>query len=195
MKVSVIAARSSNFVIGNGGDLAIRDRADLQNFANYTKNSVLIAGSETALGLPEKVYTTGFRHLVILSRKHADELKIQFSEAIAAEQISIAGSIQEALTVAERLIADFPEIYTKVPRIIGGGQVYKEIFLMGAEQKIIEEIRITEFRFPVEGDTFLFDFTQLTDANGEPYYHLVSVQPLSNSELNAEVAVYKLRRA
>jgi len=123
--ITLIAAVSSNGVIGRAGDLAWRHREDLQRVKRLTLGRTLLMGRRTfdSIGRP----LPGRRTIVVTRQP-----------GWAAEGVTVTHSVEDALAAA----GDCPEIV-----IFGGGELYAQ--LIGRAHRL----EITHIRSEIEGDT------------------------------------------
>jgi len=131
----IIAAVSSNGVIGNEGKIPWSCKAELQHFKMTTVGFPVIMGSRTweAIGSPLKN-----RINIVLSKS---------GKAKATESIVVFDSLITALQFCEE------QNYSKC-FIIGGAQVYASA--LGLSDKMI----ITKMKFEVEGDVSFPKFNE-----------------------------------
>lgn len=144
MKPSIIAALTSNGVIGRNNQLPWHLGSDLKRFKQLTMGHHLIMGRRTfeSVGRPLPGRTT---------------VVITHDPSFAAEGVQVAHSFEEAVGIAERAGDDEP--------FIAGGAVVFEQALHRADRMYLTRIHNTE----IEGDTFFPDFDdvsewQLTDS-------------------------------
>lgn len=123
--IEVILACTPKYGIGLNGSIPWRDRDELALFKSKTMGSVVIAGRKTSESLP---YLEG-RELLTVSRN------------------GILDNVQKAI---EQSLKFFP---TKKIFIIGGGQIYNEIFTNFSH--LISAIHISEMKDDVICDTFV----------------------------------------
>ncbi|MBX3039163.1 MAG: dihydrofolate reductase [Bdellovibrionaceae bacterium] len=146
MILSHIAAMAKNRVIGKDNKLPWHLPEDLRFFKKMTDGRIMIMGRKTFESLPGHLPN---RHHIIVSRSHfvADEGDVDF-----------VSSIDEALKLAEELIADpSEEVF-----IVGGGEIYKQtldkvdrIYLTVIDQEVEGDAKYPEFdesRFILEKD-------------------------------------------
>ena len=134
-EIVLIYARAANGAIGNEGDLPWRLPADLKRFKALTMGPKgtglpMVMGRKTFESLPGLL--PGRRHIV-LSRR--DDLK--------ADGVEMAGSVQEALTLADK-DNDSGQI-----AIIGGAAIY-DVFM-----PLAHRIELTQIHAEYQGDTFM----------------------------------------
>ncbi len=123
MVMTLIAAVARNGVIGRDGDLAWRDREDLQRVKRLTMGKTLIMGRRTfeSIGRPLPGRTT-----IVVTRRHA----------WSRDGVTVAGSIDEAITAA-----DSEEIIC-----FGGGEIYAQLI------NEADRLEITEIETGLDGD-------------------------------------------
>lgn len=125
MKLSLIAARSENDLIGNGADIPWRARGEQLLFKGLTFNSWLIVGRKTfeAMGkLPD-------RKFAVISAKGFD---------CEDEDVRVFNSVDSAI---EELSAITDHAF-----IAGGGQIYAEMINRA------DVLHLTRIHTVVEGD-------------------------------------------
>ena len=137
MIISLIAARSTNNVIGKDNDLPWRLPADMKYFMNTTKGHVVIMGRKNWESLPNGALKN--RTNIILTR----------SKNYNAENALVVNNLDDALQIA--FDQDEEEVF-----IIGGAQIYKIAL------PIADRLYLTEIDLHVEGDTFFpkFDLSE-----------------------------------
>ena len=104
--IVLIYARAANGAIGLDGDLPWRLPADLRHFKALTLGLPMIMGRKTFESLPGLL--PGRRHIV-LSRR----------DSFAADGVQMAGSVTEALALAEQLHPDLVLMDIEMPGING----------------------------------------------------------------------------
>lgn len=125
-KILIVAAVSTNGVIGKDGQLPWHLPSDFRRLIQNTMGKPLIMGRKTFESLP--ALQRGRRHIVITS-----------NGSWAAEGAEVARSLEEAL-----LIANAPEV-----AIFGGAQIY------ALALPFASRIELTEVHLNVEGDAFM----------------------------------------
>lgn len=125
MVMTLIAAVARNGVIGRDGDLAWRDREDLQRVKRLTMGKTLIMGRRTfeSIGRPLPGRTT-----IVVTRRYA----------WSRDGVTVAGSIDEAITAA-----DDEEIVC-----FGGGEIYAQLI------DEADRLEITEIETGLDGDVY-----------------------------------------
>lgn len=164
MRVSIIAAISTNGVIGRQGRLPWRLSGDLRRFKRLTMGHTIIMGRKTweSIGRP-----LPGRRSVVVTR--------QPEYRIDADGVEIAGSLEDALHIAEAANED--EAF-----IVGGAELYHEA-LSRADRLYFTEVAANvqgDAYFPVNFDTFEWDSwdvleTEAHDADSENDYAFVFV--------------------
>ncbi len=146
MKIIIIAAKSSNDVIGNNNDLVWHLPADLAFFKSKTKGHLVIMGRKTFESIGSKPLPG--RPTIIVTR----------NKNFQAKDCQIAPSIPEALTLAEK--SGREEVF-----ILGGAEIYKKI-INHADQMFITEVNAI-----MVGDTFFpeIDTTYWKEVNRESH--------------------------
>lgn len=130
MKTVIIVALAANGVIGKDGDLVQRHPADLRHFIRTTKGYPFVAGRKTfesfkKIPLPE-------RENMVLTRDR---------EYDVPDGVRVVHSFDDAL---EHCIRGGAEKMF----VLGGGEVYRIAL------PLTDEMIITHFPEPAEGDTF-----------------------------------------
>lgn len=135
MEKIIIAAVSSNGVIGNEGKIPWSCKAELQHFKKTTLGFPVIMGSRTweAIGSPLKN-----RINIVLSKSGKVKPK---------ESVVVFDSLNTALQFCEK--QNYPKCF-----IIGGAQVYSSAF--GTADKML----ITKMKFEAEGDVYFPKFNE-----------------------------------
>lgn len=141
MRLSIIAALSSNNVIGRNNELPWHLSTDLKRLKALTMGHHMIMGRKTydSIGRP-----LPGRKFVVITR----------DPSFAVEGVQVAHSLEEAIQLAAG---------DEEPFIAGGAQIF-ELALHRADR-----MYLTRVHAEVEGDTFFPDFDdvsewQLTDA-------------------------------
>lgn len=148
MKISLIAAMSSNRVIGKHGTMPWISKADLLHFKQTTANKTVIMGSSTFFSLNKEL--TG-RVNIVLSRENRNTTP-SYNIKKTAKSCSIvlwASSIDDALKMAYG--------YDTECFVIGGANIYEQF----VKQNIIDEYIITLIQGVYFGDTFLPECIQI----------------------------------
>ena len=127
MRVSLVAAQSTNHVIGRGADIPWKVKGEQALFKRITMNGTLVMGRKTfdSIGRP-----LPGRHTIVLSSN--PELQI--------DGCDVAGSLEDALVIASHI--DRPVF------IAGGGQLYKQTIDQA------DALHLTTIHTAVEGDVF-----------------------------------------
>lgn len=126
--ISLIAAVSTNWVIGKNNQLPWRIPADLKRFKKLTTGKTVIMGRKTHESIGKPLVN---RQNIILTQQ----------PDYKAEGCLIAHDIKSALEMAEK------EIF-----IIGGAQIY-QLFM-----PLVERVYLTIVYAEIEGDAFLSGF-------------------------------------
>lgn len=132
VKVSIIVARSKNFVIGKNGDLPWHLSSDLKNFKALTTGKPIIMGRKTFQSLPRLLPN---RTHIVISRD------IEFLPIGGLNFSNIATAI--ACSKAIALKKGLDEVC-----IIGGGEIYAQAI------EFADIIHLTIVDCEIEGDTF-----------------------------------------
>ncbi|MBU0470654.1 MAG: dihydrofolate reductase [Nanoarchaeota archaeon] len=104
---NIIAAMTTERVIGNNNSLPWHIPEDLKNFKRLTENNTVIMGRKTYDGLPASVRPLPNRQNIVVS-----------NTLPPTEGISVCRSIEEAISLAES--------YQKEIFIIGGAAIYEQ---------------------------------------------------------------------
>lgn len=130
-RVVLVAAVADNGVIGRDGDIPWRIPEDMRHFREVTTGHTLVMGRVTydSIGRP----LPGRTNVVVTRNPHW-----------RAEGVTVVGSLDEALAVAEQLPGDV--------MVMGGAQIYAAAMLL-ADAQILTEVHQSP-----EGDTFYPDF-------------------------------------
>lgn len=131
MIISLIAALSSNRVIGKNNDLPWRLPDDMKYFMETTKGHHVIMGRKNYQSLPEK-----FRPL-----PNRTNIVVTHSTNFAAPGCQVVHSLENALAIARS--ANQQEVF-----IIGGAEIYA----LGLG--LATRLYLTEIKAEVEGDTY-----------------------------------------
>ncbi len=139
MIVSVIVAMAGpERAIGNKGGLPWRLPADMAHFKRLTMGHHVIMGRRTYQSLPTS-HLPG-RRIIVLSRSGLDSLE-------HSEDVRVAGSLQEALQLAET-------VGESEAFIAGGAAVYAKAL----DQGLVDRMYLTLVEAEVEADTFFPSF-------------------------------------
>jgi len=137
MIISLIAAVSTNKVIGKNNDLVWSLPKDMKYFMDTTKGHHVIMGRKNYESIPHKLRPLKDRTNIIITRK--EEYNAPAPGAI------VVHSIREALAIAIK--ENEEEAF-----IIGGGEIYAQSI------DFAEKLYITEVKGEFEGDTFFPDY-------------------------------------
>lgn len=133
MEKIIIAAVAENGAIGKDGEIPWHIPEDLKHFKQKTAGHPVIMGRKTFESLPENFRPLPNRTNIVLTRSDMNK-----------EGIRIAGSLEEAYSIAEEL--------DDKAFIIGGASVYEQALTEA------DKMEITEVKKEVDGDTFFPDF-------------------------------------
>lgn len=127
MRISLIAAMAENGVIGRGGQLPWRLKADLTRFKQLTMGHSVIMGRKTweSIGRP-----LPGRRMIVVTRQ----------VGYGAEGIEVASSLEAALEAARA--AGDEEAF-----VIGGADIYRQAL------PLVDRLYMTLVLAEVEGDT------------------------------------------
>ena len=126
---TIIAAKSTNNVIGKDNDLVWHMPADLKFFKNKTKGKLVIMGRKTFASIGNKPLPG--RPTIIITR----------NPDFKADGCWVVDNIEKAFAIA--LAEGQDEVY-----ILGGAQIYEETILQA------DKMFITEIKSTFEGDAF-----------------------------------------
>lgn len=148
MMVSLIAALSSNRVIGRNNDLPWHLPDDMKYFMQTTKGHHVIMGRKNYDSIPEKFRPLPNRTNIVVSRQA--NLKLQ--------QCVVVHSLKEGLDLARK--AGESETF-----IIGGSAIYQ----LGLP--FADRLYLTEIRAELHGDTFFpaFNITEWKEVSRTPH--------------------------
>ena len=159
--ISLIAAIAENGVIGSGGELPWRVRADMQHFRSATMGKPVIVGRKTfrSLGRP-----LDGRWLIVATRNKDFE----------ADNVDVAHDLAEALQLAEIRAREHgaDEIC-----VAGGGEIYSAVM------PCADRLSITHVKASPEGDTHF-------PAIDPKEWQEVARQPLERSDGDTADAVH-----
>lgn len=129
MKISLIAAKARNNVIGRENDLVWRLPADFRRFKNLTSGNYILMGRKTfeSLGKPLPNRT----HLVITRNENYE----------VPEGHHVFETVEKAIIFCNKIGVE--KLF-----IIGGGEIYSQTI------DLADELIITEVEAEPEGDTF-----------------------------------------
>ncbi len=139
MRISMIAAVSTNHVIGKDNDLAWSLPDDMKYFKETTAGHHVILGRKNWESIPHKWRPLPKRPNIVITR----------NDQYQADGATVTHSLESALEIAERTNED--EAF-----IIGGGDIYR----LGFE--VADRIYITEVHAEVEGDTYFPNWDKST---------------------------------
>ena len=134
VSISIIAAMSDNFVIGNNNTLPSWNiPGDLKRFKSITTGKVVIMGRKTYASIGKPLPN---RENIIVSRSWLGK--------DTYEGTHIVGSLEEAIALAEQLKAGSEHM------VIGGAQIYREALPYTSKMYLTElhEIWQGDTKFP-----------------------------------------------
>jgi dihydrofolate reductase len=131
--LSLIAALTTNGVIGKNNDLPWHLPDDMKYFMNTTKKHAVIMGRKNYDSLPAKFKPLKERHNIVVSAQ----------KDYKADGAIVVSSWQEALDEAARHTPPGGEVF-----VIGGAQIY------GLAMPTADRLYLTEIQATLEGDTF-----------------------------------------
>jgi dihydrofolate reductase len=129
--IALIAAVSSNNIIGDRGRLPWHLPSDLRRFKELTEGHAVIMGRLTYESLPDRFRPLPNRVSVILSRN-----------LTAVTGVLVANSLTDALVKAAEATPDRPRVF-----VVGGAQLYQQAL------PIADEIFLTRVEDCFAGDT------------------------------------------
>lgn len=132
--VSIVVAVSENGVIGRDGGMPWRLSTDLKRFKALTIDKPVIVGRKTLESFGGKPLP-GRPHVVVTRNRE-----------LPAEGVVTAGSVEEALVIAQRLAA---ETGAEEVCVIGGGEIYRQA-LSAADILYVTHVETTV----PDGDTY-----------------------------------------
>ncbi|MCR9082106.1 dihydrofolate reductase [Algoriphagus sp. NF] len=133
MKLTLIAAKAKNNVIGKENDLIWRLPADFKRFKAITSGHYILMGRKTFLSLGKPLPDR--THLVITRDPKFEVPEGHFT----------FGTIEDAFTFCNKLGVN--ELF-----IIGGGEIYSQTIAMA------DKLILTEVEAEPEGDTYFPEF-------------------------------------
>jgi len=131
MIISLIAALTTNRVIGKNNDLPWKLPDDMSYFMRTTKGHTVIMGRKNYDSLPEKFSPLPNRINIVVTRQR------NFN----APGCQIVHSLEEAIRLAKK--SNEPEVFN-----IGGA----ELFTLGLP--LADRLYLTEIQASIDGDTF-----------------------------------------
>lgn len=159
--ISLVAAMSSNRVIGKDQGLPWHLPEDLKFFKDTTKGKVIVMGRKTyeSLGKPLPQ-----RYNIVISR----------SLNVSGERLTTCSTLEEGLELAKKLAPSWDEEIC----IIGGAEIYSQSL------GVADRIYLTEIHQDFDGDTFFPEFDP-----GE--WKLVSQRDSQDGDLRYSFCVYE----
>ena len=135
--IGIIAARSSNNVIGKDGRIPWKIEGEQKQFKELTTGNVVVMGRKT---YEEIGHPLPNRKTIVISK----------TKIFEGENLRTAGSVKEALELAEEAGAQGQKVF-----IAGGYGVYKEAL------PFADVLYLTEVDLVIEnGDVFFPDFNE-----------------------------------
>jgi dihydrofolate reductase len=138
MKVNIIVAYSTNYVIGKDNNLLWHLADDMAFFKQQTSGKTIVMGKNTYLSLPKKFRPLPNRKNIVISSQEPIE---------EHENLSWYKSLEEAISALKKTE---DEIY-----IIGGGTIYEQTL------PITDVVYATEVKVEIEGDTYFSELNPL----------------------------------
>lgn len=139
MIVSLIAAQSTNRIIGINNNLPWDIPEDLNYFKEKTRGKIIIMGRKTFESLPKMLPK---RFHIVISRNPAP------STTQNQDMVVWVNSIEQALATAKNLIPQWPEEVF----IIGGGEIYTQSLAF------TDRIYLTQIHKEFNGDAYFPEF-------------------------------------
>lgn len=135
MRLSIIAALSSNNVIGRNNDLPWHLSSDLKRLKALTMGHHMIMGRRTydSIGRP-----LPGRRIVVITR----------DEAFAPEGVEVVHSLEDAIQLAQG---------DEEPFIAGGAQIFEQAIHRA------DRMYLTRVHAEIEGDTWFPDFDDVSE--------------------------------
>jgi dihydrofolate reductase len=145
MKISIVVAVAENDAIGNGGNLLWHLPKDMEYFKTITMGHHVVMGRKTYESIPEKFRPLPGRVNIVVTRQ----------KNYAAPGCKVVSSVEEAIEFAEA--NEETELM-----IIGGGEIYREVFGMA------DKIYLTKVHHTFKNaDTF---FPEITKFRWQPVF-------------------------
>ena len=139
MTISMIAAMSSNRVIGKNNDIPWHLPDDFSYFKETTREHVVLMGRKNFESLPDKFRPLPHRTNVIITRKRK----------YTADRAIVVHSLADGLDLARQKGEE--EVF-----IIGGGEIYN----LGLE--VADKIYLTEINAQIDGEVYFPEFDKTT---------------------------------
>ncbi|MFT6866318.1 MAG: dihydrofolate reductase [Cyclobacteriaceae bacterium] len=155
MTISMIAAMSTNRVIGKNNDLPWHLPDDFNFFKATTKGHYVLMGRKNFESLPPRFKPLPDRTNVVITR----------SKDYQAEKTHVVHSLEEALDKAKK--NNEKEVF-----IIGGGEIYK----LGLS--FANKIYLTEIEGVIQGDTYFPEFDKNVWKETSRIHHLADERHL-----------------
>ena len=111
-------------------------QTDMAWFVEKTTNRPVIMGYKTWLSIPSRVRPLKNRFNIVLSKHHQDQI---LSECNKTKHLAVAGSIEQALTLAGQQTASFDNHGNPEIAVIGGAALIKPML----EDKLFDKIFLT----------------------------------------------------
>lgn len=137
--MDIIVAVTSDWGIGNNGELLFSIPEDMKFFRNTTKDSVIIMGRKTLESFPNGK-----------PLKNRVNIVLSHSEGYSPEGVTVCKSIGEVLET----LKSFPE---KKVFVIGGGSIYSEFL------PLCDKAYITRMDISRPADTYFPDLDKYSD--------------------------------
>lgn len=158
MKISLIAAMSSNRVIGINNRLPWKLAADMVWFKKQTLNKIILLGRKTWESLPIRPLP-GRKHIIISQNKNYQPLSPS-GEVI--DTVNLASSVDEALDIARALATEMAEnseinaLESNEPElmVIGGSAIYQLML------PLCDRLYITRVKKNFSGDAWFPEFDE-----------------------------------
>lgn len=134
-KIKLIAAVSSNGVIGNAGDLVFQDKEDMKHFRETTTDNIVVMGRKTWDSIPPAYRPFKNRDNFIIT-KNTNIFDPSMKEATILRDIN------------EKVWRNIISTIKRDVFVIGGGEIYNQTI------NFADELIISVFPQEVPGDTF-----------------------------------------
>ncbi|QAY74328.1 dihydrofolate reductase [Agromyces protaetiae] len=139
--IGLIWAQAQGGVIGAGGVMPWHLPEDLAHFKRVTLGSPVVMGRRTWESIPERFRPLRGRRNIVVTRQ---ESWAGSAEAAGAER---AGSVEEALALAQAGEHGASESLETSVWIMGGGDLYRQTLALA------DRLEVTELDLAVDGDT------------------------------------------
>lgn len=154
--LTIVAAISSNFVIGKDNDLVLTHKEDFKHFKELTKGHTVIMGRKTYESLPNGPLPDRINKVISNSKEFLSKQDVDYS----TPHYSILKNGVTVIHDSEHYFYNLRTIKRTHHRffIIGGAQIYN-LFL---QKNLVNDMVITYWNKPAEGDV-LFPVQYMND--------------------------------